>query len=94
MGAQSPLAPFADTTMDYPGSSNTNSGSASVHLARRGEAAPCLKAGSAYASNVASIEAPVVSFPGGEDGGHQILNRTGKTVRFVAISTSGEPAER
>jgi uncharacterized cupin superfamily protein len=33
----------------------------------------------------------VVSFPRGEDGGHQILNRTGEAVRFVAISTSGEP---
>jgi uncharacterized cupin superfamily protein len=33
----------------------------------------------------------VVSFKRGEDGGHQVLNRTEETVRFLAISTSGEP---
>jgi uncharacterized cupin superfamily protein len=33
----------------------------------------------------------LVSFLRGEHGGHQILNRTGETVRFLAISTSGEP---
>jgi uncharacterized cupin superfamily protein len=33
----------------------------------------------------------VVSFPRGEDGAHQLLNRTGETVRFLAVSTSGEP---
>jgi uncharacterized cupin superfamily protein len=33
----------------------------------------------------------VVSFLRGEDGGHQIVNRTGETVRFLAISTSGDP---
>jgi len=33
----------------------------------------------------------VVSFLRGESGGHQILNRSQETVRFLAISTSGEP---
>jgi uncharacterized cupin superfamily protein len=33
----------------------------------------------------------VVSFHRGEDGGHQVLNRTEETVRFLAISTGGEP---
>jgi uncharacterized cupin superfamily protein len=33
----------------------------------------------------------LVSFLRGEHGGHQILNRTGETVRFLAISTGGEP---
>jgi uncharacterized cupin superfamily protein len=33
----------------------------------------------------------LVSFPRGERGGHQIVNRTEETVRFLAISTSGEP---
>jgi uncharacterized cupin superfamily protein len=33
----------------------------------------------------------VVSCPRGEGGGHQIVNRTGETVRFLSISTSGEP---
>ena len=33
----------------------------------------------------------VVGFLRGEDGSHQILNRTEETVRFLAISTSGEP---
>ena len=33
----------------------------------------------------------VVSFPRGEQGAHQIVNRTHDTVRFLALSTSGEP---
>ena len=33
----------------------------------------------------------VVSFPRGEAGAHQIANRTAETVRFLAISTNGDP---
>jgi uncharacterized cupin superfamily protein len=33
----------------------------------------------------------VVSFPRGELGGHQLVNRTEKTIRFLAISTNGDP---
>lgn len=33
----------------------------------------------------------VVSFPRGESGAHQLLNRTEETVRFLALSTNGEP---
>jgi uncharacterized cupin superfamily protein len=33
----------------------------------------------------------VVSFLRGEGGGHQIVNRTQDTVRFLAFSTNGEP---
>ncbi len=33
----------------------------------------------------------VVAFPRGEAGAHQIVNRTGDAIRFLAISTSGEP---
>jgi uncharacterized cupin superfamily protein len=33
----------------------------------------------------------VVSFPRGEDGAHQIVNRTDGSVRFLAFSPSGEP---
>ena len=33
----------------------------------------------------------VVSFPRGEQGAHQVLNDTEEEVRFLAISTSGEP---
>ena len=33
----------------------------------------------------------VVAFLRGEHGAHQIVNRTGDTVRFLAFSTSGEP---
>jgi len=33
----------------------------------------------------------VVSFPRGEAGGHQLANATEETVRFLSISTSGEP---
>jgi uncharacterized cupin superfamily protein len=36
-------------------------------------------------------EGEIVSFPRGERGGHQILNRTSSTVRFLAFSSSGEP---
>ncbi len=33
----------------------------------------------------------VVAFPRGERGAHQLVNRTEETVRFLAVSTSGEP---
>jgi uncharacterized cupin superfamily protein len=33
----------------------------------------------------------VVSFPRGERGAHQIVNRTEESVRFLAFSPSGEP---
>ena len=33
----------------------------------------------------------VVSFPRGEHGAHQVVNRTEDTVRFLAFSPSGEP---
>lgn len=33
----------------------------------------------------------VVAFPRGEDGAHQLANRTGETVRFIAVSTNGDP---
>jgi uncharacterized cupin superfamily protein len=33
----------------------------------------------------------LVSFPRGERGGHQLVNRSQETVRFLAVSTSGEP---
>jgi uncharacterized cupin superfamily protein len=33
----------------------------------------------------------VVAFPRGEDGAHQVTNDTADEVRFLAISTSGEP---
>ncbi|HEY2141272.1 MAG TPA: cupin domain-containing protein [Solirubrobacteraceae bacterium] len=33
----------------------------------------------------------VVAFLRGEHGGHQLVNRTRETVRFLAFSTSGEP---
>ena len=36
-------------------------------------------------------EGEVVAFPRGEDGGHQLMNRTSITVRFVSFSSSGEP---
>jgi uncharacterized cupin superfamily protein len=36
-------------------------------------------------------EGEVVSFLRGEDGAHQVVNRTDSTVRFLAISTHGEP---
>jgi uncharacterized cupin superfamily protein len=33
----------------------------------------------------------VISFPRGEQGAHQIVNRTDSNVRFLAFSTHGEP---
>ncbi len=36
-------------------------------------------------------EGEVVAFLRGEHGGHQLVNRTGETVRFLAFSTHGEP---
>jgi uncharacterized cupin superfamily protein len=36
-------------------------------------------------------EGDLVSFPRGERGAHQIVNRTGEPIRFLAVSTSGEP---
>jgi uncharacterized cupin superfamily protein len=33
----------------------------------------------------------VVSFLRGEEGAHQLVNRSGQIVRFLAISTSGDP---
>ena len=33
----------------------------------------------------------VISFPRGEEGAHQIVNRSDDTVRFLAFSSSGEP---
>ena len=36
-------------------------------------------------------EGEVVAFPTGPDGAHQLDNRTGATVRFLAVSTHGMP---
>src|SRR5947208_56714 len=36
-------------------------------------------------------EGEVIAFPRGEDGAHQLLNRTPETVRFLAFSSNGEP---
>jgi uncharacterized cupin superfamily protein len=36
-------------------------------------------------------EGEVVAFRRGADGGHQLVNRTQRTVRFLSFSTSGEP---
>jgi uncharacterized cupin superfamily protein len=36
-------------------------------------------------------EGEVVAFLRGEAGGHQLVNRTSEPVRFLALSTSGEP---
>jgi len=33
----------------------------------------------------------VLAFPRGEVGAHQFVNRTGETVRFLAVSTNGDP---
>jgi len=33
----------------------------------------------------------VVAFPRGEDGSHQLANRTDRMVRFIAVSTNGDP---
>ena len=37
------------------------------------------------------LEGEVVPFLRGEQGAHQLLNRTEETVRFLAFSTNGEP---
>lgn len=37
------------------------------------------------------VEGEVIAFPRGEHGAHQLVNHTEDTVRFLAISTSGEP---
>jgi uncharacterized cupin superfamily protein len=36
-------------------------------------------------------EGEIVAFLRGEDGGHQLMNRTSSTVRFLSFSGSGEP---
>ena len=36
-------------------------------------------------------EGEVVDFPRGEHGAHQLVNRSEETVRFVAVSTHGDP---
>jgi uncharacterized cupin superfamily protein len=36
-------------------------------------------------------EGEIVAFPRGEAGAHQVVNRTTEPVRFLAISTSGDP---
>jgi uncharacterized cupin superfamily protein len=36
-------------------------------------------------------EGEVISFPVGEEGAHQLVNRTAEPVRFLALSTNGEP---
>ena len=36
-------------------------------------------------------EGDLLSFPRGEAGAHQIVNRTAEPVRFLAVSTNGEP---
>jgi uncharacterized cupin superfamily protein len=36
-------------------------------------------------------EGDVVGFPVGEEGAHQVANRTDAVVRFLAVSTSGVP---
>ncbi|HEX3512239.1 MAG TPA: cupin domain-containing protein [Solirubrobacteraceae bacterium] len=36
-------------------------------------------------------EGEVLSFPRGEEGGHQLVNRTDGVVRFLAVSTQGDP---
>lgn len=36
-------------------------------------------------------EGEVVAFPRGEQGAHQLVNRTDQTVRFLAFSTNGDP---
>jgi uncharacterized cupin superfamily protein len=33
----------------------------------------------------------VIAFPRGEQGAHQLVNRSEEVVRFLALSTSGEP---
>jgi uncharacterized cupin superfamily protein len=36
-------------------------------------------------------EGDVLAFPTGEEGAHQLVNRTQETVRFLAVSTAGAP---
>lgn len=36
-------------------------------------------------------EGEIVSFPAGEGGAHQLINDTDSDVRFLAVSTNGEP---
>ncbi len=36
-------------------------------------------------------EGEVVAFPRGEQGGHQLLNRSDRPVRFLSFSSNGEP---
>src|SRR5436190_616431 len=36
-------------------------------------------------------EGEVVAFPRGEEGGHQLVNSTDEGVRFLAVSTQGDP---
>ena len=36
-------------------------------------------------------EGDVVAFPRGEHGGHQLVNRTSESVRFLSFSSSGDP---
>jgi uncharacterized cupin superfamily protein len=37
------------------------------------------------------VEGDIVSFPRGERGAHQLVNRTNEPVWFLAVSTNGEP---
>lgn len=37
------------------------------------------------------VEGDLVAFPRGEDGAHQLANRTGDIVRVLVVSTNGEP---
>jgi uncharacterized cupin superfamily protein len=37
------------------------------------------------------VAGDLVSFPRGEGGAHQLVNRTSEPVRFLAVSTNGEP---
>jgi uncharacterized cupin superfamily protein len=37
------------------------------------------------------VEGDLVSFPRGEGGAHQFVNRTSEPVRFLSVSTNGEP---
>lgn len=37
------------------------------------------------------VQGEVFSFPRGGQGAHQLVNRTQETVRFLSISTNGEP---
>ncbi|HEV7161979.1 MAG TPA: cupin domain-containing protein [Solirubrobacteraceae bacterium] len=52
------------------------------------EGAPSLRTESGVRELVAG---EVVSFHSGRDGAHQLLNRTEKPVRFLSLSTSGDP---